>query len=137
MGADDAPRSLDQRHPHTRWWDRVPDANIGLATGKISALVVLDVDGPTGEATLASIEGKHGSLPSTREVKTGKGRHLYFCYPKDVTKVKSVARKKLGLDVRADGGYVIAPPSLHESGQRYTFHADIRRAGRLPGLGAR
>ena len=104
-----------------RWWTQVPDANIGLATGKASNVVVLDVDGPIGEETLAKIERKHGSLPATLQVKTGKGRHLYFRYPTNVVKVKSVARKKLGLDVRADGGYVIAPHSIHASGRRYTF----------------
>jgi putative DNA primase/helicase len=108
----------------TSWWDRMPDANVGIATGRGSDLVVVDVDGPTGETTLAEIERKHGSLPVTQQVKTGKGRHLYFRYPKNIPKVKSVARKTLGLDVRADGGYVIAPPSLHESRQRYVFDAD-------------
>ena len=101
------------------WWDKIPDANIGIATGAASNLVVLDVDGPTGEATLANIEHRHATLPATWQVKTGKGRHLYFRYPKEVAKVKSVARQKLGLDVRADGGYVLAPPSIHASGHRY------------------
>ncbi len=99
----------------------MPDANIGITTGKTSNLIVLDVDGPMGEATLAEIERKYGSLPPTWQVKTGKGRHLYFRFPKDVAKVKSVARKKLGLDVRADGGYVLAPVSIHVSGRRYTL----------------
>jgi hypothetical protein len=111
-----------------RWWAQVPDANIGLATGKLSKVVVLDVDGPIGEETLAKIEQKHGLLPPTSQVRTGKGRHLYFCYPQNETKVKSVARKKLGLDVRADGGYVIAPPSIHESGHQYTFLEDSAKA---------
>ncbi len=106
------------------WWDKMPDANIGIATGKASNLVVLDVDGRTGEATLADLEKKHGPLPPTWQVKTGKGRHLYFVYPKDAAKVKSVARSKLGLDVRADGGYVLAPPSLHASGHRYVVVDD-------------
>jgi putative DNA primase/helicase len=105
----------------TKWWTRVSDANIGIATGKGSSLVVLDVDGPTGEETLAELERKHGPLPPTWNVKTGKGRHFYFRYPKSVAKVKSVARKKLCLDVRADGGYVVGPPSIHQSGHRYTF----------------
>src|SRR5215217_1624074 len=65
----------------TSWWTRVPDANIGIATGKASDLVVLDVDGLNGEAFLAQLERKHGPLPPTCEVKTGKGRHLYFRYP--------------------------------------------------------
>jgi Bifunctional DNA primase/polymerase, N-terminal len=67
------------------------------------------------DTVLAKIECKHGSLPPTCQVETGKGRHLYFRYPKNVTNIKSVARKKLGLDVRADGGYVIALPSTHGS----------------------
>jgi putative DNA primase/helicase len=114
----------DDPHVVTRWWSQVPDANIGIATGKNSKLVVLDVDGPIGEETLATLASKHGLLPQTWQAKTGKGRHLYFCYPESVAKVKSVARKKLALDVRADGGYVIAPPSRHASGQRYIFDAD-------------
>jgi putative DNA primase/helicase len=124
-GVVDASRDLDVIN---RWWAQVPDANIGLATGKASNVVVLDVDAPSGEETLAKIEGKHGSLPLTSQVKTGNGRHLYFSYPKNVTKVKSVARKKLGLDVRADGGYVIAPPSIHASGRRYIFIEDSAKA---------
>jgi putative DNA primase/helicase len=105
----------------TRWWSEVPDANIGVATGRNSDLVVLDVDGPTGEETLAKLERKFGSLPPMCQVGTGKGRHIYFRYPENIAKVKSVARKNLGLDVRGDGGYVIAPPSVHESGRRYTL----------------
>jgi hypothetical protein len=104
-----------------QWWAQTPDANIGIATGKDSGVVVLDVDGPQGDKFLAEMESKHGSLPRTWQVKTGKGRHLYFRYPQNATKVKSVARPKLGLDVRADGGYVVAPPSSHESGRRYAF----------------
>jgi putative DNA primase/helicase len=61
-----------------RWWDQVPDANIGVATGKNSDLVVLDVDGLAGEETLAKIEREHGLLPPTGQVRTGEGRHLYF-----------------------------------------------------------
>jgi putative DNA primase/helicase len=106
------------------WWTQVPNANIGIATGKKSNLVVLDVDGPAGEETLAKLERKFGSLPPTCRVETGKGKHIYFRYPENIAKVKSVARKKLGLDVRGDGGYVIAPPSAHESGRRYTFSED-------------
>jgi hypothetical protein len=119
----------------TSWWDQVPDANIGFATGKASNLVVLDVDGPAGEATLAELEKQHGSLPPTWQVRTGKGRHLYFHYPKDVAKVKSVARQKLGLDVRADGGYVLGPPSIHSSGHRYVVVDNNVAITECPGQG--
>jgi putative DNA primase/helicase len=114
------------------WWAQVPDANIGRATGKVSGLVVLDVDGSVGEAFLAKMEKEHGSLPATLQVKTGKGRHLYFRYPENRTKIKSIARAKSGLDVRADGGYVIAPPSIHESGRRYLFELDVEELAECP-----
>jgi putative DNA primase/helicase len=108
----------------SRWWGEMPEANIAIATGKKSGLVVLDVDGPLGEETLARIERMYEVLPPTQQVKTGKGRHLYFRYPPGETKLKSVARRKFGLDVRADGGYVVAPPSVHASGQQYVFDAN-------------
>ena len=105
------------------WWAKEPNANIGIATGQASGIVALDVDGPTGETTLAKLERRFGTLPPTRQIKTGKGRHLYFRYPRDTEKVKSIAQTKLGLDVRADGGYVLAPPSLHASGTRYSVES--------------
>src|SRR5258708_384775 len=67
-GVRDATTDIDAI---TKWWARVPNANIGIATGKGSSLVVLDVDGPAGEETLAELERKHGSLPPTWNVKTG------------------------------------------------------------------
>jgi putative DNA primase/helicase len=105
----------------TEWWSKMPDANIGIATGKASNLIVLDIDGPEGEALLAKYAREHGPLPPTATVKTSKGWHIYFAYPKNVPRVKSVAREKLKLDVRGDGGYVVAPPSIHESGHVYAF----------------
>lgn len=104
------------------WWTGWPDANVGIVTGAISNLVVLDVDGPTGEATLARLIEEYGSLPKTPESRTGHGRHLYFKHPG--TPVRTTAGKLgEGLDVRGDGGYVIAPPSVHESGARYQWTA--------------
>jgi hypothetical protein len=113
------------------WWSRVPDANIAIATGKESDLVVLDVDGPEGEVKLAALEGAHGALPTTAEVKTGKGRHLHFAYPRNTAKVKSIARQTL--DIRADGGYVVAPPSLHANGREYAFaRTDVQELAECP-----
>src|SRR5437763_4711905 len=57
------------------WWAEWPDANIATPTGQ---QVVLDVDGPCGEASLAALQQRHGPLPQTLTAKTGKGRHLYF-----------------------------------------------------------
>jgi hypothetical protein len=95
----------------TRWWTEVPDANIGIATGAVSGLVVLDVDGEDGEASLAALEREHGPLPLTPTVLTGKGRHLYFTHPG--VPVPNRVRVAPGLDVRGDAGYVVAPPSTH------------------------
>lgn len=63
------------------WWTRWPNANIGLATGKASRVVVLDIDGPEGEASLKTLTDVHGELPETLTVTTGRGRHLYFEVP--------------------------------------------------------
>lgn len=113
------------------WWARWPDANTGVATG--DGLVVLDVDGPDGEASLAELERTHGPLPVTLEVRSGReggGRHLYLMAPgwHVVTSYSSRRardpggdRLGRGLDVRADGGngLVVAPGSLHKTGRRY------------------
>jgi hypothetical protein len=95
----------------TRWWADTPDARVGVATGAVSGIIVLDVDGDDGEASLAALEREHGPLPATATVLTGKGRHLYFSHPGVL--VPNRVRVAAGLDVRGDGGYVVAPPSPH------------------------
>jgi putative DNA primase/helicase len=100
------------------WWEQWPDANIGIATGAESDLVVIDVD-PRHGGTLEAL----GELPPTLTVHTGGGGwHLYLNYPDGMT-IRNSASTKLGqgIDVRGEGGYVVAPPSLHVSGQRYTW----------------
>lgn len=104
------------------WWTKEPQANVAIATGAISGLVVLDVDAKSGgDETLADLELLHGKLPQTVEVLTGGGgRHVYFRWPGRQIP-NSAGRIGTGLDVRGDGGYVVAPPSLHQSGQRYQW----------------
>ena len=106
------------------WFGQWPDANVGIVTGNISNLIVLDVDpGHGGEESLAEIQHRHGALPVTPEVTTGGGgHHLYFRHPGGM--VRNRAGLEPGLDLRADGGYVVAPPSLHPSGGRYLWRAD-------------
>jgi hypothetical protein len=103
------------------WFGRRPAANIGIVTGGISGLVVVDVDpAHGGERSLASLEARHGPLPKTVEAVTGGGgRHLYFRHPGGV--VPNRVGLAAGIDVRGDGGYVVAPPSLHPSGVRYAW----------------
>ena len=131
------------KHPHTRngykdattdeatisaCWARWPNANIGIATGMISGLVVLDVDPRNGgDTNLEQLEVEHGPLPDTWKVATGGGgSHYYFAYPTHVAAVKSTphAAGQEGVEVKSDKGYVVAPPSLHESGALYEWEAN-------------
>ena len=117
------------------WWTSWPAANIGLATG---ALVVLDVDGPEGRATLEALTAEHGPLPATRAARTGRegGGHLYFRAPEGerIGNAAGARGRGLGegLDVRGIGGYVVAPPSLHASGKRYAWAGDLENVAELP-----
>ncbi|TDA70639.1 MAG: DNA primase [Clostridia bacterium] len=97
-----------------QWWRRWPQANVAIVTGAVSGLVVVDVDGPEGEAAL---RGKH--LPPTPCATTGKGKHYYFAHPGG--QVPNAVRLLPGVDLRADGGFVVAPPSRHASGRRYEW----------------
>lgn len=96
-------------------WDEM---NIGVVTGKVSGIVVVDVDASRGGLdTMASL-----SLQSNYMVRTGGGGiHLYYAYPESVSKVKNTVDIFPGVDIRGDGGYVVAPPSLHQSGVRYEW----------------
>lgn len=112
------------------WKDR-PAANIGIATGEISNLFVLDLDehpekGISGSETLRDLERKLGKLPETVEAITGTGgRHLYFHYPSGsgiTTGAGEQSGLGVGLDFRGDGGYVVAPGSVHpETGKLYEW----------------
>ncbi|CEF49371.1 unnamed protein product [uncultured bacterium] len=104
-----------------RWWIQWPSANIGLATGGPSGLVVLDIDGEEGEASLRTLVAERGALPNTLSVRTGKGRHLYFRREADDPEVPSRAGIRPGLDVRSEGGHVVAPPSVHATGRTYEW----------------
>ena len=105
------------------WFERWPSVNIGIVTGKVSGLVVLDVDARHGGFdSLAALERLHGPLPATVEAETGGGgRHLYFAAPPLVPRNK--AGLAAGIDLRGEGGMVVAPPSLHPSGMPYRWRA--------------
>ena len=126
------------KHPRTRkgfkdassdaqqvraWWGGTPGANIGIATGAVSGVWVLDVDGPEGRASLEELERQHGPLPPTVTARTGKGEHRYFLWNSE-RPVGSRSGVLPGIDTRGDGGYVIAPPSNHRSGVDYAWDQD-------------
>jgi hypothetical protein len=106
------------------WWDK-RNYNIGIATGSGSGVWVLDIDGDEGEATLRGLEAQHGALPPTVEAITGNGRHLYWRWPQGREIRNRQERGAIpGIHVRGDGGYVIAPPSIHPSGRSYAWSVD-------------
>lgn len=127
-GFTDSSSSTDQID---RWWQKHPNANVGVATGNKSGIVVLDIDPKNGGfESLAELQATHGELPKTYTVKTGGGgAHYYFQYPEGETHIKgSAGTISDGLDIRADGGFVVAPPSDHVSGGKYSsedFNANI------------
>ena len=105
-----------------QWLKRWPKMNVGIVTGYPSGVVVLDVDGPEGEESLRKLEAEHGPLPDTWEALTGGGgRHIFFKCPANVSELKNAVKFLPGLDIRADGGQVVAPGSLHSSGAYYQW----------------
>jgi replicative DNA helicase len=97
------------------WFNMNPNANIGIITGAVSGLVVFDLDSP--EAVKYADE--QGGFPDSVKVKTGKGYHVYMKHPG--FEIRNSVNKKLDIDIRADGGYVAAPPSIHGSGHQYKW----------------
>jgi hypothetical protein len=108
------------------WWDKWPNSNIGIRTGMKSGIFALDVDPKTGgDDSLSELEAKYGKLPHTVESSTGSGgRHIFYNYPGYY--VKGIIGIRPGLDIRGDGNYIVAPPSLHISGHRYEFETSSR-----------
>ena len=111
---------------------------VGICTGRAGArqVFVLDIDEhdpqQSGSDTLADLEAEHGKLPDTVTVLTPTGgRHLYFTTP---IAIRNDAGKRLGpgLDIRGDGGQVLAPPTLHPTGKPYTFEEGFGITDILP-----
>jgi len=101
------------------WFDKWPNANIGIVTGKISGIVVFDLD---SDHAVQYAEDE-GGFHYTPKVQTGKGFHCYMQYPD--FEVRNDVRKELDIDIRGDGGYVVAPPSIHGSGNQYDWEQGV------------
>lgn len=99
------------------WWTRWPIANIGMPTGRLSGVVVLDAD--SGDAKKMAMD--QGGVDRTPAVFTGKPGGIHFWLAHPGAEVSNFARKRPGLDFRGDGGYVLVPPSLHVSGAQYRW----------------
>ncbi len=120
------------------WWRRSPAANVGIATGAASGLVVVDVDLPKGgrKSLQALVAAGHQLAPTLTSHTGGRGLHLVYARPSGVAipnavgRLPGLAHGLPGIDLRGDGGYVVAPPSIHASGRRYRW--DRRRIADLP-----
>ena len=110
------------------WWKKWPDASVGIATGSASNLVVIDEDldeerGIDGIRSVEDWQRLHDKLPETVMAITGRGGyHLYYHY--EGADIKNRAGLLEGVDVRGEGGYVIAPPSVHPNGTEYQWEYD-------------
>ena len=103
------------------WWNRWPDANIGICTGSTSGFWVLDIDPRNGgDDSLEDLILENDQLPDTLIAHTGGGgRHFFFKIPENGIKCGKLAE---GIDIKGEGGYVVAPPSNHVSGGVYSWH---------------
>jgi putative DNA primase/helicase len=99
------------------WWREHPFANVGIATGAKSGIVVIDIDPKHGgNESFARLECEIGAFPKTLAVRTPSGgRHFYFKHPGGHVKSTSGVLAP-GIDVRGDGGFVVAPPSRIKAG---------------------
>ena len=108
-----------------KWWNKNPNYNIGIATGQISGgIFVIDIDekpdaGVSGLASLDKWEDEHGKLPITATSKTGSGGFHYLFHSEK--EIRNTTNLYEGVDVRGDGGYIVAPPSIHPNGQPYEW----------------
>lgn len=112
------------------WWSRYPQLGVAIATGPRSGgLLVVDIDlVHSGEESLNRLEEQHGPWPETATVRTGYGLHYYFQLPPGENRFPSGVRVLgEGIDIRAEGGYVVAPPSRHATGVAYEWlREDLR-----------
>ncbi|MCK9227220.1 MAG: bifunctional DNA primase/polymerase [Syntrophorhabdaceae bacterium] len=104
---------LPTKEEVTQWFNTNPTPNIAIITGAISGIVVFDLDSQHA----IEYADEQGGFPDTVKAKTGKGYHIYMKHPG--TDIRNTVNKNLDIDIRADGGYVVAPPSQHGSGHYY------------------
>lgn len=110
------------------WWNVNPMYNIGIATGSRSGgLVVIDLDvdeekGKNGYEVFKEWQQEHGDLPETCQSITGRGGyHLFY---RDAARHQNAQSLYEGIDIRGEGGYVLAPPSIHPNGRTYEWEQE-------------
>lgn len=103
-----------------RWWSQWPWANIGIITGTINKLLVLDVDGEEGRQSLKI--ASHEAPINTPTARSSRGKHYYF---RENRAFSSYIGFLPGMDIRCEGALIVAPPSIHASGKTYTWEKSI------------
>lgn len=110
----------------TWWGGEYTDCGVGIVTGAESGIWVLDVDDPD---SLADLEARYEPLPATLTSLTGSGgTHIFFRWPTDGRDIRNDAGRRLGpkLDIRGNGGQVVAAPSIHPTtGVAYAWDAGM------------
>ena len=102
----------------TSWFTNLSGAGVGIVTGKVSNVIVLDVES-TCPYPIEDILKKY---PTQLISRSGSGGyHLFYQYPTNVPKVANRVRIFDGADLRADGGFIVLPPTIHSSGKRYEW----------------
>lgn len=120
-----------------QWWSENPNFNIGIATGNVPGVIVIDVDGQAGEQSLVILEQEYGKLPVTvtqitpgkiiEGQHTGRGRHLIFkTGGRSFSCQQDIFKSKSKVDIKSDGGYIVAARSIHPHGTGfYEFAAEF------------
>lgn len=129
-------QAFSSKHPSADLvtaWFKGNVRNIGIPTGAVSGIIVLDIDKAKKEgdvdgfASLAVLEADRGALPETLTATTGSGgRHYVFKHPGGT--LANFSKKKIGIDLRGDGGYIMAAPSVHPSGGVYAWDNELEPA---------
>lgn len=100
------------------WFVNLSSAGVGVVTGRISNMVVLDVEGWC-PIPIDELLKKYPTQMIARS--GGGGYHLFYSYPQNVSRVSNRVRIFEGADLRADGGFLVLPPTMHQSGRRYEW----------------
>lgn len=110
----------DKKGSEYGYADRRQPRNVGIVISP--EMLVFDIDGQIGKASLAALEKEHGPLPKTWACNTGSGgQHFYFTYPAGFDIRNSASAIAPSIDIRANGGFVVAPPSIHPTGNFYDW----------------
>lgn len=102
-----------------RWWEEFPNANIAIATGRISKIVVIDIDVKNGVNGFESLKQLSINTETLTAISPSGGHHLYYYLPQE-HQINSSIGVLPGIDIKSDGGYVLAPGSVIE-GKKYEW----------------